>query len=198
MKASMENKLIYQTSTPTYNQTLLIEKGKSDPISLITVKDIDGLVRYVPDPEFPDRPKKLVSAPVICKDNSIYIFDFFDDYIDVFNISGEQINEIHIDFHLREIKQWILKPYFDIDQHNFKQKILYDEVTNRAFALFRYKKNGRYSLKEIDLETGNVKKVIEIPDYTWIEKIQVNNNVVYFMYAEKKFPYNNSLFRMKI
>lgn len=160
----------------------------ANPIKLKTVNDKDGLVRYVPDPIFPDRPKKMVSAPIIYKADSIFIFDFFDDYIDVYNTSGEHINEIPIDFHLREIKQWILKPYFDIDQHNFKQKILYDKATGRAFALFRYKKNGRYSLKEIDLSTGMVKKIIEIPDYTWVEKI--NNNVVYFLYPEKIFPYN--------
>ncbi|MFC2096855.1 carboxypeptidase-like regulatory domain-containing protein [Bacteroidota bacterium] len=195
IKQQLNNKIYYQLSGETYNSSYYKERGK-DQVRIKIVRDQYGDKRYV-EPFFAGRPSKMVSAPIIKKDEQIIIFDFFANNIEFFNKDGVHEKEVPISFHIKQFTRLLFFTYYDIDQKNFMQKILFDEGTNKAYALYRKKSNGRYSLKEIDLENGKIIRTIEIPDYPFIENIQIKDNVVYFIYLNRVKNYK-SLYRMKI
>ena len=209
-KAVLNNRLFYQKTTTTKNETYCIEEGDKKTRLIKTVSDPNGPYRYARPIHFlgeitdPDRLiikgsyEKCVSAPIIQRRDDIAVFDFFGNTMDFFNSDGICQKSVRITFHLKEYYELLLIRMRDIDQANFTQQILYDEQVNRIWSVWRQKSNGRYSLKEINPDTGGIVRVVEIPDYPFIDKIQVHNNIVYFLYLEKKYPFYRSLYRMGI
>ncbi len=140
---------------------------------------------------------KKVSAPIVRKDKQLYIFDFFANHIECFDDSLNTVKMIPITFQNHTVKT-LFGEYQDLDNKNFTQQILYDEKSVKAYAFFRLRSNNRHSLREVNLETGNIDRIIEIPDFPNISKIQVYDNVVYFLYDSKTYPFYRLLYRMTI
>ena len=214
VKAAVNGRLLFQNPTPEKNEISLIAGGWSEKKLIKTVWDPNGPYRYAGPIDFlesrsgPVTPasdyktkgsyQKLVTAPVIKRLSDIAIFDFFGNTIDFFDADGQVLKSVPISFHLKEYYELIIIKKHDIDQENFTQQILYDEKANRIWSVWHQKKNGRYSLKEINEETGDVVSVVNIPDYPFIDKIQVHNNIIYFLFQEKRYPFYRSLYRMVI
>jgi hypothetical protein len=200
-KAFLNGCLFYQQSTLTENKTYSIKEGEKDPGLIKTVFDRYGpyrvekpIFRYLIKKSY----EKNVSAPVIQRTNDIAIFDFFGNNLEFFNQNGISIRSVPISFHLKEFTNLLFLKMYDIDLGNFTQQILYDEKANRVWSLWTHQHSGHFTLKEVNPDTGEIIKVVEIPDYPFIEKIQVHNNIVYFLYSEKSYPYYRSLYRMVI
>jgi len=96
---------------------------------------------------------------------------------------GKIINKIPIDYYKENY--WI-------------QSIILDKKTLEVYTLFF--DNGIYTIKEIDLKSGAIKRSVKIPELLFIEKIKVNNNYIYFLYRDryKETGENKMLYRMKI
>lgn len=189
MKFEINGNLFYQVSTRMDNETCLI-KTEGEKLTLKVVHDPFGASRYM----F----ARNVSAPIIKKDSLVVIFDFFDNHIEIFNFAGISQTKVSIDFHLKKVIPFLQKEYYDLDHLNFQQKILFDEITGLSYAVWRNKKSGRYSLQKIDVTTGRISEVIEIPGFPNISKIRCTNNSVYFMYVTKNYPYYQTIFRMRM
>jgi hypothetical protein len=214
VKAALHDRLVLQKATQEKNETFLIAEGWTEYQLIKTVSDPAGPYRYAKPIDFLEsRPwpvasasefiskgsyQKCVTAPVIQRSEDIAVFDFFDNTIDFFNAEGALVKSVPITFHLKEYYELIIFKRHDIDQENFTQQVLYDEKAKQLWSVWRQKKNGRYTLKEINPDTGEVVRVIDIPEYPFIDKIQVHNNIVFFLYQEKKYPYYRSLYRMVI
>ncbi|MFA5816664.1 MAG: carboxypeptidase-like regulatory domain-containing protein [Bacteroidales bacterium] len=200
-KAFLNGRLFSQQSTLTENKTYSIKEGEKNPGLIKTVFDRYGpdrvekpILRYIIKKSY----EKCVSAPVIQRTNDIAIFDFFGNNIEFFNQNGISIRSVPISFHLKEFTNLLFLKMYDIDLGNFTQQILYNEKVNRIWSLWTHQHSGHYTLKEINPDTGEIIKVVEIPDYPFIEKIQVHNNIVYFLYSGKSYPYYRSLYKMMI
>ena len=210
VKATLGESLFFQKTTMTENNTYLMSKGQQNSRLIKTVTDPFGAYRYARPIDFPDgltpahefimkkSYERCVAAPIVQFSNTIAIFDFFDNNIEFFNFDGISVKSVPIRFHLKAYYELILLKKVDIDLDNFTQKILYDDKANRAWSVWHGKSNGRYSLKEVNLDTGAIARVIDIPDYPFIDRIRVYDNTVYFLYLEKKYPYYRSLYRMVI
>jgi len=127
----------------------------------------------------------------------LLIFDFFANHIQYFDSELKPVKKVPIVFQNHPVKT-LFGQYEDLDNQNFTQQVFYDSKTDKAYAFFRLKSTNLQSLREIDLETGKIERIIEIPDYPNISKIQVYDNTIYFLYDSKIYPFYRLLYRMAI
>lgn len=153
-----------------------------DPIALAildTIKDMDYNEQIIAL-EFRRRIVfKPVYSSIIDLNEKIYLFDFYDDKIEIYNKYGYHKGDIPINYHKHE---------------DWQKQIIVDEINNKVYNLF-IKKNRRLYLKEIDLITGLPIRIIDIPELKNIEKINIRDNKLYFLYQpitgyEKKKLYS--------
>lgn len=124
---------------------------------------------------------KPVFAPLFRNVDTIIIMNFNNSAIEFYSQKGDFIKEHPIRFH--KDKYW-------------KEEIYYDQVYHKYFSTF--KKDGVTTLKEFNLETGEILNSIIIPDFVYIEKISVNAGNIYFLYKEKVNEEYKKIYRMKI
>lgn len=205
IKCALAGKLIFQVATMTENYTYYFGQGAPDGVAIKLVRDKNGPERYVSDglramaPHFLDVSKN-VSVPLFRKGNELFVFDFFSGHIEVFDSNLKAIRKVPIKFQNTIVKEGLIfrNSYSDVDVYNFTQTILFDEKAGKAYAFFRYRSNNLQFLKEINLETGQINREIEVPDFPNISNIRVFDNVVYFLYDTKTYPFNRLLYRMTI
>ena len=205
IKCEMDGKLVFQVSTMTENITCYFGRKAPDGIRIKKVVDKNGPGRYASEglrayaPHFLDV-NKNVSVPVFRKGNELYIFDFFANNIEVFDSELQPLRKIPIRFQNTTVKAGLIFRiiYEDVDVRNFTQTILFDAKAEKAYALFRYKSDNKQYLKEVNLETGEISRTIGIPDFPNITNIRVSDNVVYFLYNTKTYPFYRLLYRMSI
>jgi len=204
IKAMLGGSLFYQTSNREYNRTLRTGPDAFRPVLVKTIHDPIGVakkkrdaVRYPLIPGAPSYVVKNVSAPLIRLNNEILVFDFFEDHIECYDSIGKSKRVIPIDFHtITRTYFWFLKAE-ELNQQEFKQEILADKVNGKIYALF-HPLGRRAVLKQINPDNGEIIQEIEIPDLPNVNKIKVHNDVVYFTYQVKTYPFYNNLYRMKI
>jgi hypothetical protein len=196
MKCEMAGALYYQVSTQTKNVTMWLENAYAGSKMLKTVIDPFGMGRYI---NFGTKDfHKYVAAPIYRINNHIAIFDFFDNNIEFFDREGKSVKSVPMTFQNKTRSEFLGPDYQDIDQYNFTQQVVFDRQTQKAYAFFRLRKSGVQTLREIDLNTGKIVRIIEIPDLPNISKLQVHDNTLYFMYDLKVYPYNRTLYRMAL
>jgi len=99
----------------------------------------------------------------IIKD-TINIFDHCNNNITTYSPDGKFFTKVKIDY--TQIPGW-------------NNEIISDEITDKTYAV--YKKNGIFSLGEINRSAGSIVRQHKI-EFPFIENIQVRNNKVYFIY----------------
>ena len=197
IKYEVNRWLVFQIPMTLENHTFYFGPGIPDGVCIKTVKESSGY-RYVSLPYAPNRDfTKNVSAPLIFKNHQLLIFDFFANHIEYFDSELKSIKKVPITLQNHTVKR-LFRQYQDLDNKNFTQQILFDESTGKAYAFFRLRSTNRQSLREVNLETGQIERIIEIPDYPNISKIQVFDNVVYFLYDTRIYPFYRLLYRMTI
>jgi hypothetical protein len=122
-----------------------------------------------------------IYSPLIQINDSLYFFNFIQDEIIVYDETFNKIRDINCNAH---------------HDRDFKEKLIVDEIAGRVYAL--YQRAGLYHIREISLISGDILESYKIPDYQWIDKIEVNNNRLYFLYRKKFTGDLISLYRMKL
>lgn len=117
-------------------------------------------------------------APLFLINDSIFIFDHYEDKLFVFDEFSQTINSVSILYHKNPVEHW-------------EKKMVMDETNKKIYSL--YKKNGYYYLKRIDLKSGEVISSFKL-FYKYAEKIKIKNDYVYYIYRpfeslQKKFLY---------
>lgn len=136
---------------------------------------------------------KPIYCPVLYINDSLYIFDFQDNSLLKYDGLGEPKGQCGIDFHETGYfkKLTINKPW--------DKKLIVDKVTGRCYAQFTT--DGIVTLKEIDLNSGKVKREIRLTDHSFPQNIQIYNDTVYYLYLDKKKVVDQdkrSLYKMKL
>ncbi|MCX6225682.1 MAG: carboxypeptidase-like regulatory domain-containing protein [Bacteroidia bacterium] len=188
IKCELEGKLVFQAGTPSENITWFFGRGSKEGKTIKIVRDKNPTGPY----------SKFVVAPLFRKEKKLYVFDFYRGHIEVFDSDLNSLRMVPIDFQFRQVTEAIFWQYQDVDSYNFTRNILYDEKAGRAYAFYRMRSNGRQSLREVNLETGKIDGMVEIPDFPNISNIRVYDNAVYFLYDTKVYPYYRLLYRMAI
>ncbi len=209
IKTELDGKLFYQryVNQGKIVYTYYIDRIYDRPVIVSTIRDSVFLAMQKDEARFSsmgadiemDPPMQLrqnpINAPLFKMGDKIVIFNFINNRIEFYSKFGELINETEILFHRKEKSLAIIFKTLEMDP-TFTHIIIMDESLNKFYAL--YINSGIHTLVEVDINTGETGKRIEIPDFVYIDRIKVLNNVVYFMYLKKTYPYFMSIYRMDI
>lgn len=121
-----------------------------------------------------------VHAPLKVINGSVYVFDHVNSVIRDFSRTGRKGDKIPISYH--DLPKWDMF-------------ITVDEIRGEAYT--SYTKNGVITLAEIDLSTGELLKIHELPRQ-FAHEVTVRDGVVYFLYQERNYDDVNRLYRLRI
>jgi len=189
MKCELFGNLYFQVCNHRENITYWIGNGfdQQEILKTVTFKRNIGYERTRP-----------VIAPLFKWKQQIMIFDFFNNHIEFFDLNGHSQKTVPINFHTKKRTLFLGRDVVELNYRNFSEQILFDQTIGKAYAFFKNQKTGRQSLREINLGTGKIIRSIEIPDFTNIKKVRVDNNTVFFLYVTKTYPYYQTLYRLLI
>lgn len=126
---------------------------------------------------------KPIYAPFFLRNDTIYLFDFYKDYMRIYDRKGEALDSIAITMHKNEKKS------------GWSNRLIQDEATGMIYAIFE--KGGYTIIRPIDLSTGALGIPIRL-DLRYVEKLIIHDNAVYYTYRplesnQKKFLYRQLL-----
>jgi len=122
-------------------------------------------------------------APLFVQNDSVYVFDHYKNKMFKYTAQSEVADSLAINYHLASRKS------------GWEQPLIQDKQAQKIYALFM--RGGHTYLSLIDLNTGAVKKTFK-PYYKYIEKIQIINDEVYYIYrpfesTQKKYIYKEKI-----
>jgi hypothetical protein len=112
----------------------------------------------------------------------IYIFDHFESKMSVYNCDAKLLSEVPVYYPKRK----------DIVA---KQLILANNKMN-VYAVFN--KDGIYSLQQIDLNTGLLKGNEVRINFPFVERIEIQDNYIYFLYRKNKEDARKLLYKIDL
>lgn len=124
---------------------------------------------------------RALNAPLVQLQDTILLFNFLQSKLEKYSLTADTISEVAIDFHKSK---------------NFSDDLYIDRLKSKVYMLFR--KNGISQIKEISTGTGSVVQTIYIPGFVYIEKIKINDGIIYFLYKSKDLLEYKKLYSMKI
>ena len=126
---------------------------------------------------------KELYAPMFYRNDSIFVFDYYRDKLLTFDAYGNQIDSIGIYHH------------YHPKASGWKKNVIQDKSTGQIFAV--YEKAGYSYIAPINVKTGEIKEKIRLEN-RYVDKIDINNNFVYYVYRpfeslQKKFLYRERM-----
>lgn len=133
--------------------------------------------------DWEDRTGRFSPVKIAVKNlqDSIYVFNYIRDDIEIYDISG---------ILKRKASTKIFK------DKNFTGQIIVSEESNKVYGI--YKVESIIQLREIDINTGNCLSSYKIPSFPYIEKIKVKGNQIYFLYKKRVNQELKQLYKMRI
>ena len=124
-----------------------------------------------------------VYAPLFVKNDTILIFDHYNDLLFKYDISRKPIDSIPISYHHKNKKD------------KWNQPLVQDPILKNILGI--YHKGGITILKSIDLNTGKPINYFEL-GFRYVEKVKVIDGYVYYVYRpfeslQKKFLYREKI-----
>ena len=134
-----------------------------------------------------------IFSPITFFNDTIYVFDLDKDKLLKFTQSGTPVSETDISFHRTTYRK-------DSRIGNtWDRNIIIDKALGKCYAQFS--KDGHVTLKEIDLQTGTIKKTIELTHHVYPENIQIHNGIVYYKFIDVRQTVGRdcrSLYKMQL
>lgn len=171
-KYSLHNQVLeyieYDKDSKTYSELITVENETNARM----LHDRARIICSSDDPETQARFEdiafyKPVFAPLENIHDTLYLFNFEDSWIGVFDDSCKLVKKIPIVFH---------------QDKNWKREIYFDKNSGKVYTMFR--KEGISTLKEINIETGQLINSIQIPDLPFVDNIKVNEGKLYFLFTD--------------
>lgn len=126
---------------------------------------------------------KPVYAPLFVMNDTVHIFDQYQNYIFKYDVYHNPLDSVSIDFvNVNSNEKW-------------EQPLILDKLNNQVYGL--YNKGGYYYIKSINCQTGKVTKVLKLSQ-RFVERIHIQNGKVYYIYRpyeslQKKYIYSEEL-----
>lgn len=140
--------------------------------------------RYVVNPIF---------CPITYFNDTIYVFNFENDRLYKFTENGTWVSACDLTFHRTTYRK------NSRIGNTWDKKIIIDKALGKCYAQFT--KDGLVTLKEVDLQTGTIKKEIKLTHHYYPENIQVHNGTVYYKFIDVRQVNGRdcrSLYKMKL
>ena len=140
--------------------------------------------RYVVNP---------IYCPIAFFNDTIYVFNFENDRLYKFTENGTWVSVCDLTFHRTTYRK------NSRIGNTWDKKIIIDKALGKCYAQFT--KDGLVTLKEVDLQTGTIKKEIKLTHHYYPENIQVHNGTVYYKFIDVRQVNGRdcrSLYKMKL
>lgn len=126
---------------------------------------------------------KELYAPLFRRNDSIFLFDHYKNWMYRFNSSGDLIDSLPIYYHLKA------------KENGWKKQLVQDQITGQIYIV--YELAGKTTLQRFDCATGKLGEMIPL-FFRYTENITIRDNLVYYIYRpfesiQKKFLYNEKL-----
>lgn len=126
---------------------------------------------------------KELYAPMFHRNDSLFVFDYYKDYLRVFDQFGAPIDSVPV-FH-----------HYDKRRTGWQNNLIQDRVTGQIYAVFD--RAGYTYLGWVDTKTGEINRQVKL-EYRYAQGVQVFNNYAYYIYrpfesAQKKYLYKERL-----
>ena len=134
-----------------------------------------------------------IYCPIAFFNDTIYVFNFENDKLYKFSENGTWISSCELNFHRTTYRK------NSRIGNTWDRNIIIDKALGKCYAQFS--KNGHVTLKEIDLQTGTIKNVIELNHHVFPENIQIHNGIVYYKFIDVRQTVGRdcrSLYKMQL
>ena len=108
--------------------------------------------------------------------NEIFVFNFEDNIINLYDNCARKINSFPLSFHKR--KSWGNRIRL---VEGWNKKVLMDAQNNAFYAVFLT--DGITTLKKIEIKNGTAETVAVFGGFPFIENLRIYNGKAYFLYA---------------
>ncbi len=134
-----------------------------------------------------------VYSPIVSINNRLYLFDFENDNLSVYNNLGEFMSKSVIAFHKKTGYAKNLKT-----NNPWDKNVIVDAAKGKCYGQFIT--DGKVTLKEINLKNGNVGEAYKLDQHYFPTKIQVYDGYAYYLFLDsrKQNGDRRSLYRVKI
>jgi hypothetical protein len=119
-------------------------------------------------------------APLFYIRDTIYVFDHYADQLFRFRANLALIDSVPINYH--HPKNW----------REWDRALIRDEATGEVYA--RFEKNGYYTLKRIDLKTGQITGTFRLSKQ-FAKHIRIRNGEVYYLWHNYETPEKKMLWK---
>lgn len=119
---------------------------------------------------------KPIYDPVFNMNNEIFVFNFEDNIINLYDNCAQKINSFPLSFHKR--KSWGNRIRL---VEGWNKKVLMDVQNNTFYAVFL--SDGITTLKKIDINNGTAETVAVFGGFPFIENLRIHNGKAYFLFA---------------
>lgn len=124
---------------------------------------------------------RAVYAPLIYLNDTFLLFNFLQSKLEKYSPTNDTLTDMAIDLHKNK---------------SFTENIIIDHARSKLYGIFL--KSGISQIKEISAHTGDILQTVDIPHFVFIEKIKINNGIIYFLYKAKDLSEYKKLYTMKI
>jgi hypothetical protein len=125
---------------------------------------------------------RRINAPLVkLGENNMAVFNFTEDKIELMDQEGKVYRSVPISFHKEEDGNplaSLLSAIIPVAEWKWRGKIHIDEYYRNAYTTFG--KNGMVQIRKIDLETGKLTSVYDLP-FPFPKKINVYKGDAYFL-----------------
>ena len=120
-------------------------------------------------------------APLLTINDTVYLFNFPENKIELYTLSSELIRKTDISFHLNR---------------DFSEQLIVDKAVQKVYGATV--SNGITRLYELDIKSGTPVNTFTIPDFVFVDEIKIHRGAAYFLYKEKKSTEYKKLYKLKI
>ncbi len=126
---------------------------------------------------------KELYAPLFLKNDTLFVFDHYKNWLYRYSSSGELMDSIAIYHHIQP------------KETGWKENIIQDQLTGELYMY--YEKDGKVSLRLFNTSNGSVGNQISLT-FKYADKVLVRQNFVYYIYrpfesVSKKYLYRERL-----
>lgn len=124
-----------------------------------------------------------VYAPLFVINDTIHIFNHYENQILKFVYDTVQVDSVAIDYHLQQ------------NNSKWKTKLFIDELNGKIYGLFT--KQGFNILKEINTNSGKIAKETKL-QHQFVSKIKIKDGFAYYIYKPQQSLQKKFLFKEKL
>ena len=126
---------------------------------------------------------KELYAPLFHRNDTLFVFDYYKDFLRTFDADGNKLDSIPIYHH------------YDKRHTGWENTLIQDRVTGQVYAIFD--RAGYVYLGWVDTKTGDITEQVKL-EYRYAHDIQVYNNHIYYIYRPFESPQKKYLYKERL